>query len=216
MSCCKQRFPLNELLIFLLCIYRPDTKDEMCNFYIMYHTENDGRSLTYEDCWDPAPSHVHYPPLPVLPPSHHHHDHSMMPGGPDPPIEHTHPTPNTARPSDVITPPTVPDDYVCPSPVPPGASSRCPETKPTVRPSTPTTEKGGEGNTGSEGEDGVSHTDMINLVPAKDWPYNGVDSPKVEVKTGRGGALGQVTSVAVVADGSVLVLHRGPRIWDYK
>jgi peptidylamidoglycolate lyase len=55
---------------------------------------------------------------------------------------------------------------------------------------------------------------LYNIVLADDWPFNGISDPHVEAETGRGGALGQVTSVAVAPDGSVFVLHRGPRVWD--
>jgi hypothetical protein len=99
------------------------------------------------------------------------------------------------------------DDYLCPSSIPPvNGPSRCPQT-------TPTNLEEGEGLTGKE----ESNADDIalNLVLAEDWPFNGVDYPHVDAETGRGGGLGQVTSVAVTADGSVLLLHRGPRVWGY-
>ena len=53
------------------------------------------------------------------------------------------------------------------------------------------------------------------VVLAEDWPLNGVDAPEVGGHD-KGVQLGQVTSVAVDTDGSVLVLHRGPREWDYR
>lgn len=52
------------------------------------------------------------------------------------------------------------------------------------------------------------------IVLDSNWPFNNVDNPHVDAEIGKGGALGQVTSVAVAPDGSVFVLHRGPRIWD--
>ena len=227
--------------------YSPDSEDEMCNFYIMYHTENDGRSLATDDCWSAATKSIHFPPLPVLPTSHHmgsddhEHTHSH-------PIEDEHPTPIDEHPTpidehptlidthptpvDITTSSKLPggsdegkdgsetkeevDDYICPSSVPPvgTSSSPCVRTTPTARPVTPTVpgEKGeGEADSGSMFPDGE-----FDMVPAKDWPFNGVDQPRVDAETGRGGALGQVASVAVDAEGNVLVLHRGPRVWDSK
>lgn len=210
----------------------------------MYHTENDGQSLAADDCWRSASKAIHFPPLPVLSPSHH------VGADDDDLFEHTHPTPTDAHPTptdahptpndthpilidthptpvDVTTSPTLPeatndngdetkDDYICPSSAPPVgvSSSPCLVTTPTAQPITPTISgKKGEGDidSGSMFPDG-----KFDVVPAEDWPFNGVDQPIVDAETGRGGALGQVTSVAVDADGNVLVLHRGPRVWDFK
>ena len=193
---------------------RPDTEDEMCNFYIMYHTQNDRRPLTRENCWDTAPLGIHFPPLPVLPPSQlshsHHHHHSPMGSGPDddaieiiapnpitsPGTETTSPSLSRGKDNQVIE---EEDNYVCPSPIPPGpVPAHCVETTPT--------------NQGAGGKKGDGP--LYNIVLADDWPFNGISDPHVEAETGRGGALGQVTSVAVAPDGSVFVLHRGPRVWD--
>jgi peptidylamidoglycolate lyase len=193
---------------------RPDTEDEMCNFYIMYHTQNDGRPLARENCWDEAPLGIHFPPLPVLPPSQlshsHHHHHSPMGDGPDDDaIEIIAPNPITS-PGKETTSPSLSrgkvdkvieeeDHYMCPSPIPPGpVPAQCVKTTPT--------------NQGAGGKEGEGT--LYNIVLADDWPFNGISDPHVEAETGRGGALGQVTSVAVAPDGSVFVLHRGPRVWD--
>ena len=88
------------------------------------------------------------------------------------------------------------DEYVCPSPIPPGpVPPQCEKTTPTNQPT-------------------ASDELLYSVTLASDWPFNGVDNPHVDVETGRGRALGQVTSVAMAPDGSVLVLHRGPRVWD--
>ena len=146
-------------------------------------------------------------PLPVLPPSqgaHHHHSHM---GGDDLAdeeieiIEDTTPKPITSPEKETTSPGSDTDkyDYVCPSPVPPGpVPSQCPEATPTNQPN----------------KDKEETSEKLQIVLANDWPFNGVDAPHVEAETGRGGALGQVTSVAVAPDGSILVLHRGPRVWD--
>ena len=48
----------------------------------------------------------------------------------------------------------------------------------------------------------------MELVPAEDWPLNGVSIPGI--------ALGQVSAVAVDHEGFVHILHRGPVVWDGK
>lgn len=195
-----------------------DSEDEMCNFYIMYYTENDGRVLYSNECWEDAPRSLVYPPLPSL-------------------------TAPTATPT---TPPALStesadgdneheeeDSYECPKPIPPGTSnSRCvnitnsaattttttttshipnpattfpipeldrqtPRSTPTdPSPSTPFYEGGSD-----------TEFESLGLVPAEDWPLNGVDIP--------GMTLGQVSAVAVDKEGHVHVLHRGPVVWDY-
>lgn len=178
----------------------------MCNFYVMYHTKNDERSLTRSDCWETAPSHIHFPPLPTLPPSHgmqhHHHDHSSMGGGANEEIEIIEPitsfddkTTSSSLPDDENRVQDEDGDYMCPSPIPPGPASQC--------------MKNGNG-------DSVDGDDITSLDIALDdkWPYNGIDYPQFDIVTGMVGALGQMTSVAIATDGSVYILHRGPRVWD--
>ena len=95
------------------------------------------------------------------------------------------------------------DDYLCPSSIPPNkVPSWCPQATPT--------------NPAKEEETSSPDDITLDLVLAEDWLYNGIDYPHVDAETGRDGGLGQVASVAVTADGSVLVLHRGPRVWDYR
>lgn len=61
----------------------------MCNFYFMYFTKNDGKSLYEEECWSSPPRSLHFPtklpPLPSHPANreqneeeeeHHHHSHA--------------------------------------------------------------------------------------------------------------------------------------------
>ena len=187
------------LLLYVHHLPRPNTEDEMCNFYIMYHTENDGNPLRSNDCWMPAPSLVHYPPLPTLPPSpgsHHHHDHSTMADGSDDDIDIT-------LPEDKEKIGENEDDYMCPSSIPPAqVPSQCLKTTPINQP--------------PQVKDKGDETQHLTMVPAEDWPYNGVDYPSIGTVSGKVEVLGQVTSVAVMTDGSVLVLHRGPRVWDYR
>ena len=247
------------IYIYFPCIeFSPNSEDEMCNFYIMYYTANDGHSLIEDDCWNIAPKSVHYPPLPVLPPSHnshHHHNHGM--GGGDDPVVDDKEGPQSSEDGETIGHGGDGDDekseegedgdYICPTSVSPVApSTRCPVTTPTAGPPPTTTttatvateERVEDGETpptmndrpqttnpppfpdagmGEDGEGGVAlDDDKVDFVLAEDWPFNGVDSPQIGVETGRGGALGQVSSVTVEGDGSVLVLHRGPRVWDYR
>ena len=57
---------------------------------------------------------------------------------------------------------------------------------------------------------------LLHFVRAHDWPFNGIDLQRVDLSFREGdvGVVGGVTSVAVDAEGSVLVLHRGPRVWE--
>ena len=187
----------------------------MCNFYIMYHTENDGHPLTRDNCWDEesTSSGIHFPPLPVLPPSQlshsHSHHHSPMGGGGGPDddeIEIIVPNPITS--SDTETTSSrgknnneeEEDNYVCLTPIPPGpVPAHCTNTTPTNQ----------EPTAGSSKEE-------YSIVLDASWPFNGINDPHVDAETGRGGALGQVTSVAMAPDGNVFVLHRGPRVWDLR
>ena len=108
------------------------------------------------------------------------------------------------------------DDYVCPTLVPPGPPSVC--VKPPVSSSpipTPTAVSNEPSNTPSnepffEGQDSLD-SEMNPLVPAEDWPLNGVSSPTIGSVT-----LGQVTAVSVDQEGYVHILHRGARVWDQK
>ena len=206
--------------------HSPDSEDEMCNFYIMYHTENDERPLISNDCWEPAPPDVNYPPLPTLPPSHDsHHHHSPMMGGSDVDDIVTETTQNTQNPttssSDVVTLPEggEEDDYICPSSIPPTnqVPSKCRETTPTNQlPETTPTNQVPEATPTHQLPEGKGNEEQFHLYPVKDWLYNEANSPLIGADTGKLGILGQVTSVAMAADGSVLVLHRGPRLWDFQ
>ena len=57
---------------------------------------------------------------------------------------------------------------------------------------------------------------LLRFVRAHDWPFNGKDLRTVDFNFREGdvGVVGGVTSVAVDAEGCVLVLHRGPRVWE--
>ena len=61
--------------------HSPDSEDEMCNFYIMYYMDNNGRSLVDDDCWETPPRSLVYPdtlpPLPKLVGHMEHHHHGM-------------------------------------------------------------------------------------------------------------------------------------------
>ena len=195
----------------------------MCNFYIMYYTENDGRSLYSNDCWQSAPRNLVYPRLPSL----------------------------TTPPATPTTTPTVSitttdggsndhehddeDNYECPKPLPPGSgNSRCVNTTTTtpipvpptpiqtpktgsktpVTVQTPMSSTHGDTPTNPsphsrffEGDSDIEF-ESVGLVPAENWPLNGVDIPGV--------TLGQVSAVAVDKDGSVHILHRGPVVWNYR
>lgn len=41
--------------------YRSDTSNEMCNFYIMYYTDNNPSATTFGVCDNPAPSDLEFP-----------------------------------------------------------------------------------------------------------------------------------------------------------
>ena len=134
------------------------------------------------------------------------------------------------------------EGYVCPSSVPPGPpTTLCPAPTPLPEREGGRGDGGGEGegagggggreneppkpatttpthppiypDSGLDGNGAVS--DSPQVVLAEDWPLNGVSAPEVGGR-GKGVQLGQVSSVAVDTDGSVLVLHRGPREWDYR
>ena len=190
-----------------------NSEDEMCNFYIMYYTGNDGRSLYSNECWRSAPSSLVYPQLPSL----------------------TTPTvPPTATPttapiiSTEIESSEKEDGYECPKPIPPGSgNSRCiNNTATTPIPVPPTTTQIPSTSFNSpEPVDQTGHTTMVpsnpyfergnnleskplGMVAAEDWALNGIDIP--------GMTLGQVSAVAVDREGSVHILHRGPVIWDFE
>ena len=185
----------------------------MCNFYIMYYTANDGRSLYTNECWQNAPRSLIYPHLPSL----------------------TKPTvPPTATPTTVPIVTTeqetsdMEDNYECPKPVPPGSSdSHCDNaTATTPIPVLPTTNSIPKLEPNSpESVDQTSSTTMVpshpfseggnslksspvGLVLDGDWALNGIDIP--------GMTLGQVSAVAVDKEGAVHILHRGSVVWDYR
>ena len=159
----------------------------MCNFYVMYYTENDKRQLNSNSCWDPAPSWLHYPTLPTLPPPAHIHHHDNK--------EHESTREGKADVQD--------DDYMCPKSVPPGPPHVCN----TTSTATTTTQTPQQPFFEGEASPSASQT-STNWVPAEDWPLNGVTFP--------GLVLGQVSAVAVDKEGCVHVLHRGPVVWDSK
>ncbi|XP_064390589.1 peptidyl-glycine alpha-amidating monooxygenase-like isoform X2 [Halichondria panicea] len=163
----------------------PDSEDEMCNFYIMYYTANNGRGLYADDCWDP-PRGLTYPstlpPLPVLVSSSEPHHHHSMGGDKDEEDKD--------------------DDYKCPVSVPPGNPSRCPV--PTTAP--PTTHPPITPPPFIEGVAAPPPT-LLGLAQAEDWALNKVSIP--------GRTLGQVSAVAADGDGNVHILHRGSVKWDY-
>ena len=187
-----------------------NSEDEMCNFYIMYYTENDGRRLYSNECWQNAPRSLIYPPLPSL---------TTPTATPT-----TEPALSTESANSGNGHKEV-DNYECPTPIPPGASNgHCvnittttshipvpPTTIPIREPdhqtshNTPTNPSPStpfyEGGSDAEFE-------SLGLVPAEDWPLNGVDIPGI--------TLGQVSAVAVDKEGHVHVLHRGPVVWDFR
>ena len=186
----------------------------MCNFYIMYYTENDGRSLYSNECWQNAPRTLVYPPLPSL----------TTPTAPPTtgPAVSTESVDSNNGHEEV-------DNYECPKPIPPGTSNdRCINT--TTIPSTttshipippttipirepyhqtpPTTTTNPSPSTPFYEGGSDAKFESLGLVPAEDWPLNGVDIPGV--------TLGQVSAVAVDKEGHVHVLHRGPVVWDFR
>ena len=213
--------------VSLISSCSPDSEDEMCNFYIMYYTENDGHHLSHDSCWSPAPSSLHYPTLPSLPPPTHIHHHenvdeggedgqqddnyicaSPVPPGPPPRICRPVTTPTNTTPSlsaSSSSPPSTPPPSTPPPSIPP-PSTPPPNTPP---PTTAVQETPGqffEGKASPPSPEG-SQTGA-ELVPAEDWPLNGVSIPGI--------ALGQVSAVAVDHKGFVHILHRGPVVWDGK
>ena len=190
----------------------------MCNFYIMYYTENDGRKLYSNECWQNAPRSLIYPPLPSL----------------------TTPTATPTTESPISTESSAGgdngheeevDNYECSKPIPPGTSnSHCVNTTTTTTTTTghipvPTTTipirepyhqtpppnaSTTPPSPSTPFYEGGSDTEFesLGLVPAEDWPLNGVDIPGI--------TLGQVSAVAVDKEGHVHVLHRGPIVWDFR
>ena len=63
----------------------------MCNFYIMYYTKNNGRSLSTDSCWDDAPRSMVYPDASrfLTAASHQTHTHHHHHGNED------HPAPSS-------------------------------------------------------------------------------------------------------------------------
>ena len=203
----------------------------------MYYTANDGKSLTEDECWSPASKTLHFPdvPIPESSSGHHHHHHGnsdTMPGGqgeggggsPDPDsVDDTHKEDLVAG-GDKMEEEETEDIYMCPKSVAPGPPSLCPPLHPTsiASPSLPLPQPSPPPTVATtrrpffEGED--THGDVLSEVGvapslglslAADWSLNGVSSPRLgQVQ------LGQVTAVAVDAQGHVHVLHRGPHVWD--
>lgn len=162
----------------------------MCNYYLMYYTENDNRKLTKDSCWSSPPRTLHFPaelpPLPVSSSQHHHHgmepvhSHHMETPPPvvtPPPPAVTPPPPAVTPPPPVVTPP------------PPAQVSTVPRT---VAAATTTT---------------TTIAPVGTLVQSEDWPLNGFPIPAA--------MLGQVTAVAIDGAGQLHMLHRGPVVWDY-
>ena len=189
-----------------------NSEDEMCNFYIMYYTTNDGRSLYSNECWESAPRSLIYPQLPSL----------TTPTVPPTVAPTTAPVVTTEIESNEEE-----DTYECPKPVPPGSSdSRCvnitattpipvqPATDPIPKIETNSPESFDQSSSTTlvpshpffEGGNSLS-SNHLGLVPAEDWALNGINIPGV--------TLGQVSAVAVDKEGAVHILHRGPVVWDY-
>ena len=72
--------------------------DEMCNFYLMYYTDNNGVGMQEDECWNKAPHSLIFPDSdPVLPThgasfgshNHTHHSHTHIPDHNDEPVEVT-------------------------------------------------------------------------------------------------------------------------------
>lgn len=145
----------------------------MCNFYIMYFTENDGQALYQQDCWSSPPRTLHFPAkLPPLP-SHHASGESEEEGQHH--HSHTHQTTHASTPSRATTT-HFEEPFTLPVP--------------------------------SASDSSRSHVSHQKLFPSEDWPLNGMNIPDA--------AMGQVSAVAIDADGDVHVLHRGPVTWDSK
>lgn len=68
--------------VFALSLHSSDSEDEMCNFYVMYYTDNDGRSLVDDECWSSAPESLHFPNIepPLTSPGQPHNDGSHEQG----------------------------------------------------------------------------------------------------------------------------------------
>ena len=174
-------------------IFSADSEDEMCNFYVMYYTVNDGKKLYSESCWQRASSSLVYPELPSLT------------------TPTTTPTTEPVVTTDASEGNGEEDNYECSKPIPPGSgNSRCinsttsipipSTTTPEPNPSTPS-------RPFFEGGSNDLESKPLGLVQAEDWTLNGVDIPGI--------TLGQVSAVAVDKEGSVHVLHRGNVVWDY-
>lgn len=127
-------------LIGISVIFSANSEDEMCNFYIMYYTLNDGNRLTSDECWEEAPPSLTFPKLHIPAANSslvHNHNTSGAPsgtskGGGVDSLSSGNQNSSEDGNSDVEEN----DDYVCPSPVPPGPPSQCrtPEFPTTVTP----------------------------------------------------------------------------------
>ena len=191
---------------------RPDSEDEMCNFYIMYYTANDGHGLRRDTCWDRAPHGLRYPdhlpPLPAITsPVEEDHDHT-----------HHHDGGNNEGVGNKEGDDEE-DEYICPKTIPPGNPSLCPKPTPQIpiptNPSTTTdsswiTREEVSPSTGVPFFEGVGNQQPVDLglVQAENWVLNDVSIP--------GTTLGQVSAVAVDNEGNVHILHRGHVVWDYR
>ncbi len=214
----------------------------MCNFYIMYYTANNGKPMTNTECWYAA-RRMNFPEIPPLPAStssaagHHEHTHVEEEGegegenqkdmikqletvlnllssaGPTTPDnEEDKATEEKAK----ETSDEEEDDYICPTPVPPGPPSSCsPRASPTPTVAIETGDKGDDKDSFFEAEDKAHPDSTLNLVLSEDWLLNGIRNPVFEAKPWPI-ALGQASAVAVDKDGFVHVLHRGARVWDYE
>ena len=186
----------------------------------MYYTENDGRKLYSNECWQNAPRSLIYPPRPSL---------TTPTATPT-----TEPPTSTESSGDSDNGHKEEDNYECSKPIPPGTSnSRCVNTTTTTTtttttghipvppttipirepyhetpPTTPTPTSPPSLSTPFFEGGSDTKFESLGLVPAEDWPLNGVDIPGI--------TLGQVSAVAVDKEGHVHVLHRGPVVWDFR
>ena len=190
----------------------------------MYYTENDGSRLYSTECWQSAPLTLVYPPLPSLTTptatpttvpalttesidsdhGHEEEDNYECPKSIPPGISNGRCV-NTTTSTTTTSPIPIPTTTIAI----PKTGSKTPEpdhqtplsndhnTPTNPSPSTPFYEGGSD-----------TEFESLGLVPAEDWPLNGIDIP--------GMTLGQVSAVAVDKEGHVHVLHRGTVVWDFR
>eukprot|EP00731_Ephydatia_muelleri_P016753 Em0009g1177a len=193
------------------------SEDEMCNFYIMYDMPNNDQGLTNSICGRAAPDSLSFPPVvPVTPVpdadsmegGHHHGNHDSSSGDainstfvpsldpvsakglpPKPPLDKVLLHSST---SEVAMATSLPTASLPVSPVPP---------------LTPWTGSTGLGALPSAGTKVTSLVWAGQYSAAGGWPYS--DPQKTsEAK------FGQISAVAMGANGTVYILHRGTRVWD--